>query len=149
MKIEHDALVLVTDGSKVLLFRNEGDEKFPVFETVTHEIAENPASRNQGTDTPGRVQSSMGDRRSSYGETDWHQQSEDRFARHAAELLEDAVVEARSGPVIVAAAPRTLGELRKQYGRQTRERLQFEIAKDLTNMETDEIIEVLTSQSDS
>ncbi|HSG33858.1 MAG TPA: host attachment family protein [Sphingomonadaceae bacterium] len=149
MKISNGTLVLVADGSKLLLFRNEGDEKFPVLETLAHEVADNPPTSEQGADRPGRSFSSSSDRRSAYGDTDWHQQSEDDFARHAAGILEKAAQQEGGVPVIVAAAPRTLGELRKHYGRETQSRLQGEIAKDLANQETDGIIKVIVAQPEA
>ena len=148
MKIENGTVVMVLDGAKMLLFRNDGDEKYPVLATLAHEEVDNPPSREQGTDTPGRTQSSMGDgRSSSYGETDWHQQSEDKIARHAAEVLERAASRLKDEGVIVIAAPRTLGEVRKHYGRETSKRLLGEISKDLAGHMTDHIIEVIAAHS--
>ena len=144
MNIDNGSLVMVVDGAKLLLFRNDGDEKYPVLSTITHEEVDNPPSREHGTDTPGRTHSSMGDgRSSSYGETDWHEQSERRFARHAAGILDKAAIAKPGAGIIVIAAPRTLGELRKHYGRETGNRLLAEIGKDLANHATDDIVEAI------
>lgn len=143
MKIEHGTLVLVADGAQALVFRNEGDEKYPVLETLTHARHDNPASREQGSDAPGRTHSSTDARRSSYGETDWHQQAEDGFARHAAELVETAAAAHPGQGIVIVAAPRTLGTLRQHYGRATGERVVTEIDKDLVGHTTDDIIAVL------
>ena len=141
MKIANETLVMAVDGTKLLLLRNDGDEVYPVLATLAHEEAENPPSREQGTDTPGRTHASMGDgRSSSYGETDWHEQSKQDFIRHAAGVLEQAAA-ARPGTGIVVIAPaRALGELRKHYGRETRDRLLAEIGKDLVRHMTDDIV---------
>lgn len=145
MKIEHDTLVIVADGAKVLLFRNEGDSKYPVLETLAHEVRDNPASAEQGTDAPGRTQSRMGSSRSSYQETDWHQQAEDEFARHAAAELERLAQRHPDSGVVVIAAPRTLAGLRRHYGRTTAERLLAEIDKDLTGHATDDIVAAIAA----
>lgn len=145
MQIKHDTLVMVADGSRLLLFRNEGDEKFIVLETLEHEGVPNPKASEQGTDAPGRVQSSVGEGRSAYGDTDWHQQSEDEFARHAAEVLESAAGKHGEAGIVVIAAPRTLGELRKHYGGGTSKALVCEIDKDLANHTTDHIAEVIAA----
>jgi protein required for attachment to host cells len=145
MKIEHGTLVLVADGAKLLLFRNEGDAKYPVLDTVLHEHQRNPAAHEQGEDAPGRSFSSTGTRRSSYDETDWHQQAEDDFARHAAEMLETAATREPEAGIVVIAAPRTLGELRKAYGRATAGRLLAEIDKDLADHTTDDVIAALAA----
>jgi protein required for attachment to host cells len=149
MNIEHGTLVLVADGSKLLLLRNEGDEKYAVLETMTHEEQGNPAAHEQGTDAPGRRFASFGDSRSSYDETDWHQQAEDAFARHAAAVLEQAAGQHPDAPVIVIAAPRTLGLLRKAYGRATTARLAAEIDKDLAGHTTDDVIAALAAHGAS
>jgi protein required for attachment to host cells len=145
MKIEHGTLVLVADGAQALVFRNEGDAKYPVLETLSHARHDNPASHEQGSDTPGRTHSSTDARRSSYAETDWHQQSEDDFARRAAEILESTASAQPEQGIVVVAAPRTLGALRKHYGRATGPRVMAEIDKDLVGHTTDDIIAVLTA----
>jgi protein required for attachment to host cells len=139
MKIAHGTLVMVADGAKLLLFRNEGDEKFAVLETLDHARQDNPSTAEQGDDSPGRSFARFGESRSSYEETDLHQQREDAFARHAAGLLEDAAQAHSGAGIVVIAAPRTLGELRRNYGRATSERLVAEIDKVLTDHTTDDI----------
>lgn len=147
MKIRNGTLVMVADGAKLLLFRNDGDEKYPVLSTLSHVEADNSPSRDLGTDRPGRTQSRMGDRRSSYGETDWHEQSEADFARHAAGVLEQAAAAEAEADVVVVAAPRTLGELRKHYGHATNGRLIAEIAKDLASHMTDDVVAAIAAHS--
>lgn len=140
MKIDNGTLVMALDGTKLLLFRNDGDDKYPVLATLKHEEADNPPSREHGTDKPGRTHASMGDgRSSSYGETDWHEQTLQRFIRHAAEVLEKAAAGKPDAGIVVIAPPNALGELRKQYGRETGDRLLAEIGKDLANHMTDDI----------
>lgn len=145
MKISNGTLVMVQDGAKLLLFRNDGDAKYPVLTTVLHEEVSDPPSSAMGTDSPGRFHSSMGTRGSSYGETDWHAQAEDEFARHGAEVLEKAAAARREGDVVVIAPPRVLGELRKHYGRATSSQLIGEIDKDLAGRMTDDIVEVIAA----
>lgn len=147
MIIKNGTLIMAADGAKLLLFRNDGDTKYPVLHTLSHEKAANPPAHEQGTDRPGRTQSSMGDRRSSYGETDWHKQSEDDFARHAAGVLEQAALAEPEAGIVVIAAPHTLGEMRKHYGRETGQRLLGEIAKDLANQSTDGIVHAIAAHN--
>lgn len=145
MKVEHGTLVMVADGAKLLLFRNEGDATYPVLETVLHERQDNPAAREQGSDAPGRSFASTGAARSSYEETDRHRQAEDAFAHHAAAILEQAAARDPAAGVVVIAAPRTLGEMRKAYGRSTAASLVAEIDKDLADHTTDDVIAVLAA----
>lgn len=145
MQLKHGTLVMVADGSKALLFRNEGDEKYIVLETLEHREDANPNASEQGTDSPGRVQSRVGGSRSSYDETDWHQQAEDQFARDTAELLEGTAGKHDDAGVVVIAAPRTLGELRQNYGTATKQALVCEIDKDLANQTSDDIAEAIAN----
>ena len=73
VKIPHNAYVFVGDGRKALFLRNEGDEKFPNLKTEQVMTNDNPPTRDQGTDKPGRSYASVGARRSSMEQADWHQ----------------------------------------------------------------------------
>ena len=42
MWIDHDAMVLVADGRKMLFFRNKGDRMAPNLEAETVKLQENP-----------------------------------------------------------------------------------------------------------
>lgn len=148
MRIKKGTLILTADGAKMVLYRNDGGVD-DLDLTVLHQSTdENLASREAGTDTPGRTQASANERRSSYGETDWHQQAEDRFAREVAGILENKLVEESGANVVVAAAPRTLGELRKHYGRKTTEKLAAEIGKDLTNCVKEDVASVVAAHAE-
>jgi len=142
MKIGNGTLVIVVDGAKMLLFKNDGDAKYPVLTTLAHEDIQNPPSKGQGSDTPGRTFSSSDGRRSSYSETDWHRQAQEKFAAHAEAELERAASGDEAG-IVVIAPPRMLGELRKHYGKRVKQRLLAEIPKDLAGHMTDDIIEVI------
>ncbi len=145
MIIKSGTLVLVTDGRKMMLLRNDGSASAPTLAMLTEEEADNPSTHEQGADRPGRTFSSMGSRRSSYADTDWQQQGEELFARHVADILESAATGESTGEIVVIAAPQTLGELRGQYGRQTRAQLKCEIAKDLANHSSAAIIAAINA----
>lgn len=147
MKIENGALVMVLDGAKLLLFRNDGDRKYPVLTTLAHEEVPDPPSRELGSDAPGHVHSSAGVTSSSYSETDWHTQLEDQFVRHGAGVLEKAASAQPDAGIVVIAPPRALGQLRKHYGRTTSRQLIGEIDKDLAGHMTDDIVEAIAAHS--
>ena len=87
MQVPHNAFVLVADGRKALFFRNEGDSEYPNLQVEHAEEHANPADRDQKTDAAGRASSPRGPANSAMGETDFHQQEEDRFAAETADLL--------------------------------------------------------------
>jgi len=144
MRIANGTLILAVDGRKMLVLRNDGDADYPVLTTLEHEEEDNPPSREQGTDAPGRAFSSVDGRRSAVSETDWHDQAEARFAARAAERLE-RLADAQARPLIVVAPPRSLGELRKHYGTATRRHLSAEVGKDMVGHSTDEIGKALAA----
>ncbi|HEY5106477.1 MAG TPA: host attachment family protein [Caulobacteraceae bacterium] len=145
MEIPHNAHVLVADGRKLLLFKNDGSVAAPKLNVATHREQDSAATQEQGADKPGQTQSSVGGVRSGYEQTDFHQQDEDRFAADAAEMLKRQVLAGRIEALIVIAAPRTLGELRKHYHHEVAKRVLGEIAKDVAGRPTDEIATVIAN----
>jgi protein required for attachment to host cells len=143
MRIVHDALVVVADGRKSLFLRNEGDAEYPNLIVESHRVQDDPPDRDIKTDAPGRSFSSVGSRRSSLDETDFHQQAEDRFAADAAERLGRLVQGGGFEELIIVAPPRTLGELRQHYSKDVSDRIVAEVDKDLTNHPLDRIEGVL------
>ena len=147
MQIPHDAMVVVADGRKMLLFRNEGDEVYPKLEVVEHEEKTVPAREDFATDSPGtRHDYGAGmNQRSGMEETDFHQLEEDRFAADTAEMLKKRALRNEFTELIVVAPPRALGELRKHFHKEVEARIIGEIAKDLANRPTDEIEQLIAA----
>ena len=139
MMLPNNALVLVADGRKMLFLRNHGDEMKIDLQLEAHREQNNPPTREQGTDSPGRSFSSVGTRRSSMEQTDFHQIEEDRFAGEAALLLKERALNHDFKALVVIAPPRTLGELRKHYHKEVESRILLEMHKDLTGFPIDEI----------
>ena len=145
MDIPPNAHVLVIDGRKMLLFKNEGSVASPKLSVTTHREKEGVATHDQGSDKPGTTHESVGSARSGYEQTDFHQQDEDRFAADAADMLKREVLAGRIGALIVIAAPRTLGELRKHYHAAVEKCLLGEVAKDVAGRPGDEIVALIAS----
>ena len=138
--IPHDAIVFVGDGRKALFLRNDGDEKFANFVTEDVVVDDNPPTREQGSDKPGRGFASAGStRRSAMEPTDWHAIGEHRFAERASGALE-RLMRARGAPaLIVAAPPRTLADLRAALHPEVKARIVLEINRDFVNQPVWEI----------
>lgn len=145
MRIQHDTLILVADGGKMLLFRNDGDADYPRFERIAGAESENPPDRAQKNDAPGRAFS--GGRRSAYEETDFHRQAEAQFARAAAAMLDRVVDQRQAERVVVAADPRTLGALRDHYSARVAGLVTAEVAKDLVKHPVAEIERILCGEA--
>jgi len=143
VQIPNETLVLVADGRKMLFLRNKGDETLVDLRVESHREQENPPIRDQATDAPGRSISSVGSARSAMEPTDFHQLQEDRFAAEAAELLRKRALSNDFEALIVAAPPRTLGEMRKHYHKEVQLRLIGEVSKELTGMPLPQIEQAL------
>jgi len=139
LKIPHNAFVFVGDGRKALFLRNDGDEKFPNLKTEQVIVGDNPRTHEQGADKPGRSFSSVGARRASVDQTDWHDLEEHRFARDVAATLQKVVRDRKIEALVVIAPPRTLAELRESFHQEVKQRIVAELDKDLTNHPVHEI----------
>jgi protein required for attachment to host cells len=143
MLIPNDTLVVVGDGRKALFLRNTGGAGHP--ELVTESVMEqnNPATRDQGTDRPGRYGGTDGVSKSAVEETDWHQQAEDRFAAEIADALYRKAHDRNFQHLIVIAPPRTLGTMRTAFKKEVAQKITAEIPKDLTSHAVPEIARFL------
>ncbi|MCB2013287.1 MAG: host attachment protein [Sphingobium sp.] len=145
MRIDHDALVLVADGRKMLMLRNEGDAEYPNLQVEKVDEIDNPPTREQATHAAGQASSPMGQRQHSVEQTDFHQIEEDRFAVDTAIMLQKRALANEFEKIIIVAPPQTLGEMRKHYHGTVQERLVGEIAKDLVSHPVSEIEQIVKS----
>lgn len=133
VRILHDTLIFIGDGRKALFLRNAGDEKILNLTAEQVFVDENPPTRVQGTDRPGRAfKRAHTHRRSGVETTDWHELEEHRFAHHVAAALEKLVRDRKIRRVIVAAPPKVLADLRQSFHADVKSRIVAEIDKDLT-----------------
>lgn len=127
MLLPNDALIAVADGEKLVLFKNTGNEASPQLIMLQ--------SPQLGIENKG----SGGRHHSSAANPDDSQQEEDGFAAGIADMLNKQVLAGHVKHLVVIAAPRTLGELRKRYHKSLSSKLIGEIAKDLTGHSASEI----------
>ena len=123
MPLPHNALVLVADGRKMLFFRNHGDENQIDLRTEAHDEREDRKDREIKTDAPGTVQQSAGYGRSTYEETDFQQQEEDRWIKDAAEELKTRALRNDFDALAIVAPPKALGILRKELHKEVERRI--------------------------
>lgn len=143
INLKHGLWVVVADGEKALFLRNKGDAKFPDFK-VMREIAQaNPATRDQGTERPGRHSDGPSVHNSAYEETDWHRLNKERFAIEIADLLYKWAHASKFDEIVIVAPPQVLGEMRRQLHGEVRSKVIAEVSKTLTNHSMAEIEEVL------
>ncbi len=137
--IPRNSLILVGDGQKALFLRNRGSAQR--IDLVVERILEqkNPATREQGTDRPGRSIASVGVARSAMEEADWHHIAKERFANEIAKALYHHAHANLFERLIIIAPPKILGKLRKAFHPEVLERIAAEIPKELTSHPVPEI----------
>jgi protein required for attachment to host cells len=144
--IHHNALILVGDGQKALFLRNRGTPQH--VELVVEEIlgsAYNPATREQGSDRPGRVMQSVGSARSAIEQTDWHWLEEQKFSGTIAAALYRAAQEDMFKELVIVAPPKILGLLRQSMHKLVADRITGEWPRELTQTPVAQIERLLAA----
>jgi protein required for attachment to host cells len=127
MKVPHKALVALANGERFVMMRNVGQPFEPKLEKVSDLDLEltnfsagvrhqDPAQRNGSPDI-------------------------DELAHGAAiaEWLNDKTLNGEGEPLVIAADPKTLGQIRQHCHKELRSRIVGEVAKDLTNQPLESI----------
>ncbi|CAN7617923.1 baeRF12 domain-containing protein [Mesorhizobium sp. LjNodule214] len=133
IKLKHGLWVVVADGEKALFLRNRGDTRFTDLQVVQEMEQENPATRDQGSDRPGRYNDGPSVHRSAVQDTDWHRIGKERFADDIAERLYRLAHRGAFEEIVLVAPPQVLGEMRRKLHKEVGDRVQAEIPKTLTN----------------
>jgi protein required for attachment to host cells len=142
-RLVHDMWVLVADGEKALFLRNEGDATYPNLQVVRRMHDENPPTREQGTDAPGRYTNGPNANLSAMEETDWHRIAKERFADDIADRLYKMAHRGDFEQIVIVAPPFVLGEMRQKLHKEVASRVTAEVPKTLTGHPVDEIEKIL------
>lgn len=130
--LKHGPWIVVADGEKALFLRNDGDTTYPNFQVVQEMEQDNPATREQGTDRPGRFSDGPSIHRSAVADTDGHRIGKERFADDVAERLHKLTRRDDFKEFVLIAPPVVLGEMRKKMHHDVTD-VMAEIPKTLTN----------------
>jgi len=126
MMIAHGTTIAVADGEKLNLFRNTGDEGAMKLTALPHHVVDSEAGTSGG-------------HQSSSGNPDRAQAAEDGFSAGIVQYLNQQVLSGGIDQLVIVAAPRALGEMRKHYHKALLAKLQGEISKDLTGHSIDDV----------
>ncbi|MGX9143349.1 baeRF12 domain-containing protein [Mesorhizobium sp. 128a] len=133
INLKHGLLVMVADGEKALFLKNEGDNLYPNLQLFQEMKQDNPATREQGSDSPGRYNDGPSVHRSAVEDTDWHRQGKERFAQEIADRLYKFAHHGIFSDMVLIAPPLVLGTMRKKLHKEVTDKVQAEIPKTLTN----------------
>ena len=130
MLLPHGTVIALVDGKNFVLYRNAGNEAEPELAALT---APKLDTHNH----------SGGSHHSSSGNHAGHLVEEDAHASAAVQWLNEQVLGHKIEHLVVVAAPRTLGEMRRHYHKQTERAVMVEIAKDLVAKQPTEVLAAL------
>ena len=133
MNLPQNTVVAVADGEKLSLFRNDGDAA-----TVNLTALPDPAIDSSRISSGARHSSSSAN-------PDDSQQDEDGFGAGVTDMLNKQVLEGKIKSLVIVAAPRTLGEMRKGYHKSLSDVLIGELDKDLTGHSVQDIEKALAA----
>ncbi|MEJ0023964.1 MAG: host attachment protein [Alphaproteobacteria bacterium] len=134
MLLPHGTVIALVDGKKLELYRNIGDATAPDLLPV-----EPPGLDEQNRNAGARHVSSAAN-------PPGHQIEEDSHAAAAADWLGHQVSERQIAHLVIIAAPRTLGEMRRRYHKSLEAALIAEVHKDLNGSSAAEIVDALKAQ---
>ena len=126
MMLPKGTTVAVADGEKLNLFRNAGDEAGMKLTALPHQAIDASKGTSSG-------------HQSSTANPDHGQANEDGFAAGVVQYLNQQVLDGGIEGLVIIAAPRALGEMRRHYHKALSTKLRGEIAKDLTGHSVSDI----------
>lgn len=139
VSIPWKGLVLACDGARAVILRNDGFADALNLTTVVVLDEPHPATRDQGSDRPGRLQQRLNGPRSTTADTDWHEEAERAFLQTVAHCMSEITRAEPPPAVVIAAPPKALGILRKAMPQALRELVTGEIQRDFAHLSNAEI----------
>ncbi|KHL24853.1 attachment protein [Croceibacterium mercuriale] len=134
MKIPHNAHVALVDGTRFLVLRNSGQPFEPSLQLVAEPDLDptnfSAGIRNQEPSAPGGASTNL---------------NELAHGAAAAEWLNSKAKAGEIEHLVVVADPKTLGEMRRHYHVELKDRLAGELAKSLTGEPIPSIEKVLAA----
>lgn len=131
MQLPQNTVIAVADGEKLSLFQNEGN-------ALNVKLKAMPAEEIDSSKIASGARHS-----SSAANPDDSQQEEDGFGSGITDMLNKQVLDGKIKNLVIIAAPRTLGEMRKGYHKQLTAVLIGELDKDLTGHSVEAIEKAL------
>lgn len=132
--------ILIADGARARVLSHTGTGK-GLDEVEGFEFAaERLRTQDIMADKPGRSFSSAGSKRSAMQpQTDPVDKREADFVRELAEMLDKQLRKNAFDRLIIAAAPKALGDIRKSLSPQVQTKILAELSKNLTSIPNDDI----------
>lgn len=144
MKLEADTRVIVCDGGRYVIYENLGDIGRLDLRVADNATLDNPATRDQGSDRPGRYPS-PGGQRSSVEQADWHDIAEQRFIDSLADKVSQWAATGPTHRFVLIADPRSMGRLRARLAKAAQARILKSITGDYVHQPVSVVEELVAS----
>ncbi|MCF4098947.1 host attachment protein [Maritalea mediterranea] len=129
--------LLVANGTEAKIFENTGPNKGLTPLTDQGRQREALKTSEIVANDRGRTFTSAGDGRSAMEQqTDPDDVEHEKFSREVADHLNRAAQENKFDRLIIAAPPKSLGEMRQHFNKHLEQKLEDDVPKDLTNIPT-------------
>jgi protein required for attachment to host cells len=135
--------IVIADGSRAHILLNEGPDKALSFVPGTDFHHATPPNRDIYTERPGRTHESAGVSRSSVDRNDAHAQQKDQFVQTLIVFLKEKLSLKEFDRWVLVAPPEILGDFRQRLDQTLKHALACEIAKDLTKIPSNKILDHL------
>lgn len=141
VEMREETWVLIADGMRARILKWEGHDRFTAaLDQEMYDPAVHGFSRDLKSDRPGRsFHTGSSARHAVEPRHDPHQQEKHQFARHVAQMIDDAAARNAFDRLILVAPPKTLGDLRAMLGAVAAKRVVGEIHKDLIHTPVHEL----------
>lgn len=130
MEVPMNATVAVVDGENFILYRNTAQSGISLQELRDHDSVDRPSDSGRSSSSANPAAKQM---------------EEDAFGKGVTEKLNKMVLEGRIEKLVIIAAPRSLGEMRRSYHTKLQDILVGEVDKVLTGASVEAIEQALAS----
>jgi len=134
--------IVIADGMHARFLKYRPGEKLePAVEPELYDPAVHGYSRNLKSDHPGRAfDPGSGHRHTIEPRHDPHTYEKHQFARRIAAIVNDAAAHKEMDQVVIAAPPKTLGDLRKELDKHAAALVVAEVHRDLIKTPSAELM---------
>ena len=135
--------IVVADGQRARFFHHAGIGK-GLGAAMNHDMAQSLVpNRERERDEPGRKADAGHGGSRVEPSVDYHEFDKERFANDVSRVLNKARAENQYDRLVLVAPPKTLGYLREELDKHTRDLVYGELHKDLTHQREDQILKHL------
>jgi protein required for attachment to host cells len=135
--------IAIANGARAHILLNEGADKGLSFVPGTDFRHATPPNREIYAERPGRTHESVGVSRSSVERNDAHAQQKEQFVQTLIAFLKEKLSQSNFDRWVLVAPPEILSDFRQHLDKTLRVALAGELAKDLTKIPSEKILDHL------